>query len=182
MEEGEIRNEAWVKIVGLPISLWGLTILRRVGKECGGFLAIDPQTEKLEELQWARILVTTNREKLPSVLEIRLSLRKAPVDSRETIGRTRGEVRGDDTSHVGPRVVEEMGIAWLKALHLSTDGMCGQVSGSGREVIANRVQVGSMARPSLNLMAIRPPSSSPSMGSKGSKLAWRLIRKVHQRA
>ena len=45
--EEELRNEVWVKIVGLPISLWNLTILRRVGKECGGFVAIDPQTETL---------------------------------------------------------------------------------------------------------------------------------------
>lgn len=53
--------------------------------------------------------------------EIRPSLRNALVDSRETTGRTRGEVRGDDTSRIGPHVVEEVGIAWLKALHLSTN-------------------------------------------------------------
>ena len=45
--EEELRNEVWVKIVGLPISLWNSMILRRVGKECGGFVAIDPQTEML---------------------------------------------------------------------------------------------------------------------------------------
>ena len=39
LDEGEIRNEAWVKIVGLPLSLWDPIILRRVGEECGGFLA-----------------------------------------------------------------------------------------------------------------------------------------------
>ena len=39
--EGEARNEAWVRILGLPISLWVSTILRRVGKACGGFLGID---------------------------------------------------------------------------------------------------------------------------------------------
>ncbi|RVX03136.1 hypothetical protein CK203_016598 [Vitis vinifera] len=50
------RREAWVRIVGLPVSLWDQAILRRIGEECGGFLAIDPQTERLEELQWARIL------------------------------------------------------------------------------------------------------------------------------
>ena len=70
LEEGEIRNEAWVRILGLPISLWVPSILRRVGEECGGFLAIDPQTERMEELQWARILVKLNGEDLPSSLEI----------------------------------------------------------------------------------------------------------------
>ena len=41
-----------------------------MGEECSGFLAIDPQTEKIEELQWARILVKTNDEDLLSMLEI----------------------------------------------------------------------------------------------------------------
>ena len=36
--EEEVRNEVWVKIVRLPISLWSLTMLRRVGEECGGFV------------------------------------------------------------------------------------------------------------------------------------------------
>ena len=46
-EEGEITNEIWVRIVGFPLSLWNPTILRRVGEECGGFIAMDPRTEKL---------------------------------------------------------------------------------------------------------------------------------------
>ena len=68
--KGEKKNEAWVRIVGLPISLWDQAILRKVGEKCGGFLAIDSQTEKLEELQWARILVKLNGEDIPSVVEI----------------------------------------------------------------------------------------------------------------
>ena len=68
--EGEKKSEAWVRIVGLPVSLWDQAILRRVGEECGGFLAIDSQTEKLEELQWARILVKLNGEEILNVVEI----------------------------------------------------------------------------------------------------------------
>ena len=68
--EGEARNEAWVRILGLLISLWVPTILRRVGEACVGFLGIDPQTERMEELKWARILVKTSGEDLPSSLEI----------------------------------------------------------------------------------------------------------------
>lgn len=59
-----------MRIIGLPISLWDPIILRRVREECGGFLAINPQTEKFEELQWARILVKTNSEELLIALEI----------------------------------------------------------------------------------------------------------------
>ena len=49
-EEEEQSNEVWVRIVGLPVSLWDPTVLSRVGDECVGFIAIDPQTAKLEEL------------------------------------------------------------------------------------------------------------------------------------
>ena len=42
LEESELRNEVWVRILGLPISLWVPSLLRRVGDVCGGFLAIDP--------------------------------------------------------------------------------------------------------------------------------------------
>ena len=42
LEEGELRNEVWVRILGLPISLWVPSVLRKVGDVCGGFLAIDP--------------------------------------------------------------------------------------------------------------------------------------------
>ena len=48
--DGEKRSEAWVRIVGLPISLWDRAILRRIGEECRGFLVVDSQTEKLEDL------------------------------------------------------------------------------------------------------------------------------------
>ena len=68
--EGEKKSEAWVRIVGLPVSLWDQAILRRVGEECRGFLAIDSQMKKLEELQWARILVKLNSEEIPNVVEI----------------------------------------------------------------------------------------------------------------
>ena len=68
--EGEKMSEAWVRIVGLPISVWDRGILRRVGEECRGFLAVNSQTEKLEELQWAQILVKLNGKELPNVVEI----------------------------------------------------------------------------------------------------------------
>ena len=48
--EREREREAWVRIVGLPISLWDQDILSKIGEECGGFLDIDAKTEKMEEL------------------------------------------------------------------------------------------------------------------------------------
>ena len=117
LEEGELRNEAWVRILGLPISLWVPSIMRRVGEVCGGFLAIDPQTERMDELQWARILVRTNGEDLPSSLEIRVekstyrlslwweilpSLRQNTVNCSGSSGRSSREVRGDADARAGP--------------------------------------------------------------------------------
>ena len=104
LEEGEITKENWVRIVGLPLSLWNPKILRRVGEECGGFIAMDPRMEKLQELQWARILVRTEGEDLPRVMEIAVeekvytlalwwelkpALRKAQENRREEYERTR---------------------------------------------------------------------------------------------
>ncbi|RVW66412.1 hypothetical protein CK203_066326 [Vitis vinifera] len=116
-EEEEESNEIWVRIFGLPVSLWNPTVLRRVGDECGGFIDIDSKTKKLEELQWARILVRSDGGDKPSTLEIgieeevftlalwwelRPSVKKLRVDSRRW-----GEVRDDNISRSGSRVEVE---------------------------------------------------------------------------
>ena len=108
--EGEEKNEAWVRIVGLPISLWDRDILRKVGEKCGEFLAIDTQTERLEELQWARILVKLIGEEIPSMIEIgvegvcyslilwwevRPVTRVLPAERRGKNIGVEGEVEGD---------------------------------------------------------------------------------------
>ena len=36
LKEGERSNEAWVRVVGLPVSLWERDILRKIGEACGG--------------------------------------------------------------------------------------------------------------------------------------------------
>ena len=68
--EADVGSEVWVRIVGLPISLWSLMILKRVGEECGGFVAVDDQMKMMGEIQWARILVKSRGDVRPSVLEI----------------------------------------------------------------------------------------------------------------
>ena len=70
LREGENKSEAWVWVVGLPVSLWERDILRMIGEECGGFLAVDSQTKKMEELQCAQLLVKRNGEELPNVVEV----------------------------------------------------------------------------------------------------------------
>ncbi|KAL6324765.1 hypothetical protein AAG906_018292 [Vitis piasezkii] len=144
--EGETRSEAWVRIVGLPVSLWDRDILKRVGEECGGFLAVDTQTEKLEELQWARLLVKVNGDVFPSAVEIwvdercyvltlwweiRPLLRIFPsVQSGKKVA-VDVEVGGESVTRAGKRVMEEGNDpsyeVMIKAAELQR-----QSSGSGR--------------------------------------------------
>ncbi|WJZ93090.1 hypothetical protein VitviT2T_012052 [Vitis vinifera] len=69
MEE-EKKREAWVRILGLPISLWDRDILCKIGEGCGRFLDIDAKTERMEELQWARIRVRIKEERIPNMVDI----------------------------------------------------------------------------------------------------------------
>ena len=159
--EGEARSEAWVRIVGLPVSLWDWDILRRVGEECGGFLAVDTQTEKLEELQWARILVKVNGDELPNAVEIwvdercyvltlwweiRLLLRIFPTEKSGKKAVADAEVGGEADTRAGKRVVEEGNDTRLEVMIQSADGMQSQMYGSGRPMGSIRSHDGVLGR------------------------------------
>ena len=164
LEEGEIRNEVWVRIIGLPISLWVPSILRRVGEECGGFLAMDPLTQRMENLWWARMLVKSNGGELPSSLEIGVkgttyyvplwwevlsSFRQNSKGYQGSIGHSSGEVRGDGGARTDPQVKERVN-ARLEALSWTTEGTEGQVDGAGRDLIEGWIQFGSTTRFSVD--------------------------------
>ena len=143
--EEEIENEVWVKILGLPISLWSPMILKRIGEECGGFVAIDERTKSMGEIQWARLLVKTRGDFRPSVLEIEveeevyaLSLwwEIRPVVRRiftEAEDRRRNEVRGDMNSRAEKHVGKEPVGARLEKMNLPDDGRFLQEKGLGLE-------------------------------------------------
>ena len=59
-----------MRIVGLPVHLWSRKILEKIGDVCGGFLAIDEDTEMLTELCWARVLVRLGESEPPKVVEV----------------------------------------------------------------------------------------------------------------
>ncbi|KAJ9675822.1 hypothetical protein PVL29_024664 [Vitis rotundifolia] len=154
LREGEKSSEAWVRVVGLPVSLWERDILRRIGEACGGFLAVDYQTETMEELQWARLLVKRNGEALPNAVEVwieelcysvTLWWEVRPVMKVTTTGKrvpTTGErgktvamgeeVRGETSTRASERVNEAMEGSRLEAILLTADGTRGQSSGSGQ--------------------------------------------------
>ena len=149
MSEWEKRHETWVRIVGLPVSLWDQTILRRIWEECGGFLAVDSQTEKLEELQWAQILVKMNGDELPNVVEIwiedfcyaltlwwevRSVLKVGSAGLRGVKTAAVGEVGGEAHACASKHVMEEGGVTRLEALPQLVDGTRGYTCRSGQLV------------------------------------------------
>ena len=141
--EKERAQEAWVKIFGLPMSLWSPAILKKIGEECGGFVDIDERTRSMGEIQWARILVKMRGEFRPSILEIeaeeevytlalwweiRPEVRRLP-SVEET--RRRIEIRGDMHSRAEKRVGKEVTEAGIEGQLLTDDGRLLQKNGPG---------------------------------------------------
>ena len=62
----EEDQEVWIRVVGLPLHLWTIEILKKVGNACGGFIALDKDTKQRKDLRWARILVKKDRAGKPS--------------------------------------------------------------------------------------------------------------------
>ena len=44
--------------------------MEKIGDACGGFLAVDEETDELGELGWARILVRWKKPEPPSTVEV----------------------------------------------------------------------------------------------------------------
>ncbi|RVW94460.1 hypothetical protein CK203_035697 [Vitis vinifera] len=88
-------------------------------------LGIDSQTERMEELEWARILVKTSGEELSGSLEI-------GVEEETTPYPCEWEVRDDGVTCAGMRVGEQSD-AWPEEQLRSDDVTGGQVKGAGGE-------------------------------------------------
>ena len=66
----DLVQEAWIRVVGLPLHLWTPEILRKLGDACGGFVALDKNTEMKTEVKWARMLIKMVSKSRPSVVNI----------------------------------------------------------------------------------------------------------------
>ena len=66
----DLGREVWIRVVGLPLHLWTPEILRKLGDACGGFVAVDKNTELKTEVKWARMLVRMVGKSRPSVVNI----------------------------------------------------------------------------------------------------------------
>ena len=74
-ETGCIRSrglvqEAWIRVVGLPLHLWTPEILKKIGDACGGFVTEDKETEMKMEMKWARMLIKLEGKARPSTVNI----------------------------------------------------------------------------------------------------------------
>ncbi|RVX19564.1 hypothetical protein CK203_005040 [Vitis vinifera] len=63
-----MAKEVWVRVIGLPLHLRSSEVFKRIGDECGGFIAADKSS--LHEMQWARLLVRCVDREMPSTAHI----------------------------------------------------------------------------------------------------------------
>ena len=63
-------KEAWIRVVGMLLHLWRKEILKKIGDSCGGFVAIDKETDLRVKVAWARILVKVKGKAKPTVVHI----------------------------------------------------------------------------------------------------------------
>ncbi|RVW40573.1 LINE-1 retrotransposable element ORF2 protein [Vitis vinifera] len=141
--DGDLEEEAWVRVKGLPLSLWTPSILRKVGDVCEGFVAMDGPTERMEDLRWARILVKTKRGVWPSSIEIEIDkttfllpmwwevmpvFRKKKEDCRSAEGCE----EGDDGDARAGRRVEKGSSADFEVQSRSDDVTDGLQGGKGK--------------------------------------------------
>ena len=64
------NQEAWIRVVGLPLHLWTENILVTIENSCGGFVAIDKETSLMKNLFWARILVKMKSHGRPTTVNL----------------------------------------------------------------------------------------------------------------
>ena len=65
-----LRKEAWVRVLGLPLHLWTRETLKQIGDGCGGFLKVEEGSGLGSEISWVRILVRLQETVRPSTVNI----------------------------------------------------------------------------------------------------------------
>ena len=68
--EDRKSREVWVRILGLPLHLWGMSLCKNLGEACGRFVGVDEDTVERRNLQWARVLVGVRGWNFPSSLQV----------------------------------------------------------------------------------------------------------------
>ncbi|RVW17772.1 hypothetical protein CK203_071738 [Vitis vinifera] len=113
----------WVRILGIPLHLWGKSLFKSLGEACGCFVAVDEDTSEHRFLQWARILVKVRGWNFSSSLQvvvgstsyaIHLWWETLPWKSEvQPLQRCKGRGGGDevvDGSHTPQRVAKVLSV------------------------------------------------------------------------
>ena len=66
----EEARHVWVRILGLPLHLWGRSLFKQFGDACGRYVAVDENTAERRNLKWAKVLVETSGWQHPSSLQV----------------------------------------------------------------------------------------------------------------
>ena len=144
---------------------------------------VDYQTENMEELQWARLLVKRNSETPPNAVEVwveelcysvTLWWEVRPVMKVSTTGKkgkavaAGEEVGGDVSAHASERVTVAMEGSRLEDTLLTADGTRGQSNGSGQTPNPSRSDDGSPSGPQVSGGLGLLGQAKPSRWSKAS--------------
>ncbi|RVW55331.1 Transposon TX1 uncharacterized 149 kDa protein [Vitis vinifera] len=103
--------------------------LCKIGEGCGEFLDIDAKTERMEELQWARIRVRIKEDRIPNMVDIWME--NTADDKGRTLAAAR-EGEGESQTREGKRVMEEEGGSRLETQTQVVDGMWRLTAGVGQ--------------------------------------------------
>ena len=88
-------------MVGLPLHLWTGDILKKVGDNCGGFVALDECTASKTDLLWARILVKMNGNVKPASVNLFTGARSYELKIWWEIQQTVVEVSPRNSRNLG---------------------------------------------------------------------------------
>ncbi|KAG5556986.1 hypothetical protein RHGRI_007290 [Rhododendron griersonianum] len=69
-QRGEAPSVVWVRILGLPRHLWDSEVFREIGDFCGGFVRVDDNTRRRDNLRWARIAIRVAPEMIPAKVKV----------------------------------------------------------------------------------------------------------------
>jgi len=63
-------NKTWIKIIGISLHLWSQQVFEEIGQLCGGWVAMEEETELKNHMKWARILVANSGRNIPKEVSI----------------------------------------------------------------------------------------------------------------
>ncbi|KAL6330900.1 hypothetical protein AAG906_009328 [Vitis piasezkii] len=147
LKEGERSNEAWVRVVGLPVSLWERDILRKIGDACGGFLAVDHQTEKWRSYGHNSWFGLKGPVMVTLWWEIRPVMKFPTTEKKGKAVASGVEVGGDASARARERVTVAMEGSRLEDFLLTADGTQRQSCGSGQPSNPSRSEDGPSGGP-----------------------------------